>query len=301
MKTKNLIILSLLLIIIVWGSYVTFNKQKENIITETTTTVMAKLALCSNEYYETEYHAESHFYPGWDNDKRIVIKDFPFYEASIPESDTEILCDREEDIWQEYRGGCCGGDWTGKRCYREKPSLKKISNLTCVQKIKLSGIMYPDSGTYSVGDCFFENDDLNHLSNMVNLEKITFDGCGNNNIDNGWWKNLKNLKEIEIIDMGSSGKLFDSILPVIGKMSQVESVELGFGNIGFYWYAGQRPHLCDWINTWKNVKNINGITINDRREFVVFDSQGKESVIANSCEEWLDSMRKGYEEDSRGY
>jgi uncharacterized membrane-anchored protein len=64
MKTKNLIILSLLILIIGLGSYAIFNKQKKGIVTETTTTVTTKLALCSNEYFQTEYHTKKDFYPG---------------------------------------------------------------------------------------------------------------------------------------------------------------------------------------------------------------------------------------------
>ena len=73
MKTKNLIIISLLILIVGLGSYAIFNKQKRSIVIETTTTT--KLALCSNQYYETEY----------DEDGKIVIKNFPYYNIGDKE------------------------------------------------------------------------------------------------------------------------------------------------------------------------------------------------------------------------
>jgi hypothetical protein len=85
-------------------------------------------------------------------------------------------------------GGCCpeeGDDNMTKLCYYKDLSLKTVSDLSCVQKITLSGIESPGVGNYSVYNCFFENDDLNYLSNMVNLESITFNGCSNKNINNG--------------------------------------------------------------------------------------------------------------------
>jgi hypothetical protein len=182
MKTKNLIVFSLLILIIVLGSYMTLNKQGKNLITETTTTT--KLALCSNEYFQTEYATQGTFLNDYKVDGKIVIKDFPYREIA----DNENCKENEIPESRISTGGCCpeeGEDNVTKLCYYKNLSLKNISDLSCVQRIKLSGIVSPDIGNYGVYNCFFENDDLNYLSNMTNLEEITFDGCGNKNIGNG--------------------------------------------------------------------------------------------------------------------
>jgi len=75
MKTKNLLMFSLLILIIGLGSYMVFNQQKNNDTTKTTTTTTTKLALCSNKYYETQY----------DKDGKIIIKNFPYYKIGDKE------------------------------------------------------------------------------------------------------------------------------------------------------------------------------------------------------------------------
>ncbi len=298
MKTKNLIILSLSILIVVLGSYAILNKQNKSIVTKITTTT--KLALCSNEYYETEYHTKKDFYPGRDVDERIVIKDFPYREVA----DSESCKGNETSDSRTSMGGCCpeeGDDNITKLCYHKNISLKNISDLSCVQKITLSGIFSPGVGNYDVNNCFFENDDLNYLSNMVNLESITFDGCGNKNINNGWWKNLKNLKEISIIDsMPANSKLFDDILPIIEKIPTIESVSMGYGMLGLPWYENKYK-LCSWINKWENIKTIYAsgeIMIKNTGEFVEKSSRGEETKSYANCEEWVAQLQKQYEEES---
>lgn len=299
MKTKNLIIIFLLILIIVLGNYIIFNKQKKNVIIETTTTT--KLALCSNEYYKTEYHAKKGFYPGIDVDGRIVIKDFPYREVA----DDEDCKENEKSDIRMSIGGCCpeeGDDNITKLCYYKNISLKNISDLSCVQKITLSGIWSPGTGNYNINNCFFENDDLNYLSNMVNLESITFDSCGNKNINNGWWKNFKNLKEISIIDSTPtvSDNLLDDILPIIEKIPTIESVSMGYGMLGLSWYQN-KDKLCSWINKWENIKTIYAsgeIMIKNTGEFVEKSSRGEETKSYANCEEWVAQLQKQYEEES---
>jgi hypothetical protein len=87
MKTKNLIIFFLLILIVILGSCIILNKQKNNVNVETTivTKYIDKnnLELCSNKYYETEYNEEG----------RIRIKSFPYYIIKDKEKckDNEIM------------------------------------------------------------------------------------------------------------------------------------------------------------------------------------------------------------------
>jgi len=115
MKTKNLIILSSLILIVVLGSYIIFNKQKKSITTETTT--ITKLALCSNEYFQTEYNKNG----------KIVIKDFPY---RLVDNSPMAQCkpDENEEV---------GADFSTIRCFIKGLSLSNISNLICIQELEL--------------------------------------------------------------------------------------------------------------------------------------------------------------------
>jgi len=72
-------------------------------------------------------------------------------------------------------------------CYDKDLSLQHISDLTCVQKIELSGIQlndlegFNDVDTHYIDNCFFEKDDLKTISSLDNLEEIIIDGCLINN------------------------------------------------------------------------------------------------------------------------
>lgn len=182
MKNKNLIILAVSILIIALVIYTIINKKKNNIIVETSsTTTTTKLALCSNEYYKTKY----------DEDGKIIIKDFPYYEIYGYNEDSEdasptIYKCNDNEISEDMVKGCDPYLCKGKRCYAVEPALHHISDLTCVQKLELSGIKYNagEAQLFGVRNCFFEKDDLNNLSNLINLEEITFFGCSNDNINN---------------------------------------------------------------------------------------------------------------------
>jgi len=177
MKNKKLLIISLLILIIILSSYVIFKKQKGNIVTNTTiTTNTTKLTLCSNEYYNTEYN----------KDGKIVIKDFPYRSikkgehcqdfeimATLPFRFSGVIMSEEDrkDLENEYH-----------ICYPRDLSLSKISNLSCVQEITLSGMPIVGDMNEQVTNCFFANDDINQLSHLTNLEKIIFDSCSIRNI-----------------------------------------------------------------------------------------------------------------------
>jgi hypothetical protein len=115
MKTKNLITLPLLILIIGLGSYAILNKQKKSIIMETTTTT--KLALCSNEYFQTEYNENG----------KIIIKDFP-YRLIDNSSTTQCKTNENEEA---------GTGFNTIRCFIKGLSLSNISNLTCIQELEL--------------------------------------------------------------------------------------------------------------------------------------------------------------------
>lgn len=292
MKNKWWLTVLLIALAILIG-YFLFNRQavsNDKNIAVTPSPVTTKLALCSNEYYQTEY----------DEDGKIVIKDFPYRDIE----DDEQCQPNEVTGSRNTFGGCCpndNDDGLTKLCYYKDLSLAKIKDLTCVQKITLSGIWNPDIGTYYVTDCFFENDDLNYLSNLTNLEEIIFDGCGNNNIDNGWWKNLKNLKQISIYfsPFNINDEQFAKILSVISKISTIERVDIRYGMLGLGSYK-DIDNLCNYINSWKNIKalNIQGeIAITKQREFIQYNIDGSVEKQYPNCEEWLKEFKLKYEEE----
>lgn len=160
MKTKNLISLSLLILIIVLGSYIIFNKQKKTAITETTTTVTTKLALCSNEYYDTEY----------DEEGKIVVKDLW--------NSNKIECSEQELESLPATGG--------NLCEIKRKDIKTISGLKCIQKLSLPG---SNVATY------YNDEDLLLLSQFENLEyfESEWGTCKNIFVI---LSNLKHLKSI---------------------------------------------------------------------------------------------------------
>ena len=283
MKTKNLIIISLLILIVGLGSYAIFNKQKRSIVIETTTTT--KLALCSNQYYETEY----------DEDGKIVIKNFPYYNIGDKE-ECKINETKKTEEWY-IEGEMILRRW----CYIKNLSLRYIEDLTCIQKLDIKSINpQTDINTMPINSCVFEKENLNNLSSLANLEEITFGSCSNNNIDNGWWKNLKKLKKINIqYSNVPDYDIFDNVLAIIEKIPSVEYVEMyrGMGGISTY-LDMNKDKLCKVINNWKNVKTIylssEGFeTSINNGVFVLKDTlNDKGQQQYSSCLEWIDGVKK---------
>lgn len=269
MKTKSLIILSLLLIIIVWGSYITFNKQKRSVVIETTTTT--KLALCSNEYFQTEYNENG----------KIIIKDFPY---RLVDNSPTAQCKTNEN--EET-----GTGFSTIRCFIKGLSLSNISNLTCIQELELG---CADCWSENHKPCIFENDNLNNLSQLSNLELLRFIGTTNNSIDNGWWKNLKKLKEIDVISECHEDNILDDILPVIGNISSIEKVWFSLGTENLTKYH-KYNELCTWINTWTNIKTIDlgdsEVTITQDKKFIPVKPESYNKAQYSNCEEWLEGYK----------
>jgi len=180
MKNKNLLIISLLILIIILGSYILFNKQKTKNIVEninTSTTTANKLALCSNQYYETEY----------DEYGKIVIKDAWGSE--------KIECSPEELEPQPVVGISL--------CNVKRRSFRYSAGLECLQKLEL-----PWHNTVS----YVEDEDIPILSEFKNLEYFSSQECYEN-----LFKVLCGLKKLKSIntncDINSEDSHFLSILP----------------------------------------------------------------------------------------
>lgn len=286
MKTKNLIIFFSLILIVILGSYIILNKQKNNVNVETTITTKYidknNLELCSNKYYETEYNEEG----------KIRIKNFPYYIIKGKEKckDNEIM----ETVELEIQGSLVSYKW----CYIRDLSLDHIKDLACVQSLFISSNQRQiDINTIPIDNCIFEQENLNKLSSLVNLEEITFDGCSNSNIDNGWWKNLKKLKRININYNNIPEKdIFDDILPIIEKIPTVEQIGMyrGMGGVSKYLYMNKEK-LCGLINNWKNIKTIyllgDGLEINIKNGvFTLHDD--KEQQKYSNCSDLIDGIKK---------
>jgi hypothetical protein len=96
----------------------------------------------------------------------------------------------ENEYFVDNPGGSQGGPplvVSVRLCYDKDLSLQHISDLTCVQKLELSGMQsgdlesFNDEDTHFVNNCFFEKDDLKTISSLDNLEEIIIDGCLINN------------------------------------------------------------------------------------------------------------------------
>ncbi len=177
MKNKNLLIVSLLVAIIVLGGYIIYIKTKpknlivNNIITTTINTT--KLALCSNQYYDTEYN----------KDGKITIKNFGASER--------IECSPEELESLPPSGG--------NRCSNIRFDIKYILDLTCLQSLN-----YPGSNVTT----YLNDPDISLLAGFKNLEYFFsyYNSCKN------LYKTLSNLKKLKSIDTDCSLENTDVLL-----------------------------------------------------------------------------------------
>jgi len=305
MKKQNIILVLLVVLTIFLGSYIVYLKWEslggifEKITTPTTK--QTELSLCSNEYFTTEY----------DKDGRIVIKDFPYKEVI-----NQGVC-KENENGVDLEAGL-NSSKSIRVCYLKNLSLGNIRNLTCVQKLELGGLKYPDPSYWyfdkieqkSVKNiCFLENTDLSYLSGLINLEEIVIDSCSNQNWNNIEWNKLNKLKKITISNFHSENKdqLFDDFLPIVGQIESLEYVRLSYmyKPVDDYWpltgiiYYKNYNKLCEWINTWKNVRAIEldssnysrVITINQNGEFVSVEENNEVTrEVYKNCLEWLEKQ-----------
>ncbi len=273
MKTKKLITLSLLILIIGLGSYTIFNKQKKGIITETTATT--KSALCSNEYYKTKY----------DTDGKIIIEDWPCYEKSTEEHP----CTFEQRMETATLPNCC----------HATNQLYKIKGLSCAQKIKfgpsnwsmdLDGSNFEDISSFvnleeiDLSNSFVIGDIGKTLKNFVHLKKfVAFNFFDYDIIGSESFRDLPELEYLgidiwgeKIFDLKDISKTIKTLLIVspeggypsyknVDKLKDFSKLEtLGLASETILQYKNE---FCNWFKNWPNIKEINGIKIDNPQGF----------------------------------
>jgi hypothetical protein len=163
-----IILIIFMAIFIAWKRAIMLTGLAPEIIVKKTNSISGP---CSNQYYETEYNEEG----------KITIKNFPYrnikrgescknYEImeTLPFGFNGVVISEEEfkDLENEYH-----------ICYPNNLSLSKISDLSCIQEIELSGMPVAGSMSAEIENCFFTNDNINQLSQLTNLEKVAFNSC----------------------------------------------------------------------------------------------------------------------------
>jgi len=233
MKTKNLITLSLLILIIGLGSYTIFNKQKKGIITETTTT---KLALCSNQYYKTKY----------DTDGKIIIDGWSTCVDTNP-SDEEIEA----------------GNATSHGPYCESNKVSHIRDLTCVQRLDLSGIM--DANSFNTfpskknGIIDPENNPRD-IASLINLEELNLSVSNIDAEDAGFV--LPSLNKLKSLDL-SYTPTQDISVSVFSNLVQLDNLIYNYPvAITYPEKISYSQKLCDIVKVVPSLRTLNNISIN---------------------------------------
>lgn len=325
MNKKLLIVFSLLLTLISVG-YVVFNQQKSNnvvdntTVLETTTTTIQptinkadRIPLCSNQYYKTEYYNRQPNDEEWDVDGRIVIKDFPYRKIKKGEycKESEVMATLPIHLQGVIMSEKDFEDFKNNHhiCYPKNLSLAKINNLLCVQKIELSGMYSVGDFSDSIENCFFKNDDLQNLSNMINLEHITFHSCDIININSDWWKNLTKLKSIKIrfpvfgggdnFNRIDSNKWVEEILSILPLIKTVDTLDIRADYMSsFPLLPNYHKAICSWAKLSNKdlfifVNNYKIFVKDNRFRLESYQESFPRSLFNKwmTCEEWIEFDR----------